>query len=129
MEIRTHVTFGGSFAEAMLGSIQAPGDELNRGRVYDMNAALEAKYKARSLLAAKPKMEIYPALQDGPKSLPSLRGLRISVGGRECILAGRWGPANRRKRIRPKAQDIADIVESQAVGQLRRAGSPQDSTD
>lgn len=103
----------------MFGPVQAAGDQLNGGGgIHQMDHPLEAKGKTRPTIPAKAGMKLFKMAQDGIEEILGHLGGAFPIGAGERILAGRGRATHRRERSRMQPQGIADIVETDGVGQL-----------
>ena len=118
LQIQPHVTFGGRLAPAMFGPVQTPSDQLDRGRVHDMNHPLEPKGEARTVPCAKVRGQRLQVRQHFPEQLFGQLGIPLPVGMGKPVLARRRGPANRRQRSGAQPQGVANIIEPKAVRHL-----------
>ena len=87
-------------APAMFGPVQAPGDELNGGRVHDVNYPLKSEGEARPVTGAKVRGQRLQMRQHFPKQLFGQSGIPLPVGMGKPVLARRRRAANRRQRLR-----------------------------
>ena len=67
LEIETDMALGGGFAPTMLGPVQTVGDQLDGGRVHDVNEALEAEGQLRAPPRAKAGMQLLKMMEHRPK--------------------------------------------------------------
>ena len=118
LQVEPHMTFRGRLAPAMLGPIQTPCDQLNGGRVHDMDQALETEGELRSAAGTEARLQLLQMREHGPKQLLGQLRVPLAVGMGKRVLAGRRGRANRRQWSRMQVQRIRHIVETQGMGQL-----------
>ena len=104
----------------MPGPIHARGDQRNGRRIDQMNRPRKSAGKSLPSFATdKPRREITQVLEDRPKEfLGHLRGPNF-IGVGQVVAAGRSRPSQARQRTRMQAQRITQVIESDAVGQLR----------
>src|SRR6266566_5305385 len=84
-----------------------------------MDHPLETKGKPGPPTAAKAGTQTLQMFQSLPKQFFGQRRFALPVGVGKGIALGRGGAANRRQRTGMQLQSIADIVQSQAMCQLR----------
>ena len=118
LQVEADMALGGGFAAAMFGPVQTAGDELNGGRVHDMDEPLEAEGELRAALGPEARMELLQMLEHGPEQLFGHLGIAFVVGVGEGVFAGRGRPTNRRQRSRVQAQRVTHIIEPQSVREL-----------
>ena len=118
LQIQPHMTFGRGLAPAMFGPVQTPGDQLNGGRVHDVNHPLKSEGEARPVTGAKVRGHRLQMRQHFPEQLFSQSGIPLPVGMGKPVLA-RWrSAANRRQRPGAQPQGVANVIEAQTVRHL-----------
>src|SRR6185295_13182871 len=110
--------FGGSLAPAVLGPVQAAGDQLDGGGVHEVNGAFEAEGKLGPAAAAKAGVELLQMLEHSPEEVLGHLGRALTVGGGEAVFAGAAGAAKGRERTGVEPQGVADVIEAEGVGEL-----------
>ena len=118
LQIQPHMAFGGRLTPAMFGPVQTPGDQLDGGRVHDVNHPLEPEGETRPVLCAKVRGQRLQVRQHFPEQLFGQAGIPLPVGMGKPVLARRCGPANRRQRPGAQPQGIANVIEAQTVRHL-----------
>ena len=122
LQIQPQMTFGGRLAPSMLGPVHARGDQRNGGRIHQVDRPLEPADKSLAGFAAdKARGQITQMLEDRPEQFLGHLRRPYFVGMREVVAAGRSGPSETGQRPRMQLQRIADVIETDAVGQLRIA--------
>ena len=119
LEIEPDMALGGSFAPAMFGPVQTAGDELNGGRVHDVNHPLEAAGKPRPVARSKSRRQGLQVRQHFPEQLFGQLRIPLPVGVRETILARRGRAPNRRERTGAQSEGVTHVIETQTVRYLR----------
>jgi len=101
----------------MFGPVQGTGHQLDGGGIHDMDEAFETKSQFRAAVAAKGGLQGLQMSQHGPEELFGHFRVAGAIGvGQRVFRRGRGG-AQRRQRAGVKAQRVADVVETQTVGQ------------
>jgi len=118
LQVEPEMALGGRLAAAMFGPVQAAGDQLDGGGIYQVDHAFEAEGKPRSAVPAKTGVEFLQMAEDGIEKVLSHLSGAFTVGSGECIFAGRIRATHCRERSRMQTQGIADIVEPDGMGQL-----------
>ena len=120
LQIQAQVTFGRRLAPPMSGPIQAGRDQRNRGRIDQVNRTLKLAGKSLARFAAdKARRQIAQVLEDRPEELLRHLGRAYFVGVREIVARGRRGSPDARQRSRMQSERITDVVESNAMDELR----------
>lgn len=114
-QVQPEMAFGGGLAAAVSGPVQTAGDQLNGGRVHEVNHPFEAEGQARA--AAPPKAGVEgrgrPRRGLGPSGEE-----RSRLAVERPFLLGGVAAANGRERSRVQAQGVTDFVETEGVGEL-----------
>ena len=118
LEIQADMAFGGSLAAAMLGPVQRAGHQLDGGGVHDMDEALEAEGEPGATVAAESGLQGLQMFQHRPEQLLGHFRIAPTVGVRQRVFGRRRGPAQCRQRPGVQTQGVADVIESEAVGEL-----------
>src|SRR6266516_2636004 len=118
-QVQPQMTLGRRLAPPMLGPTHAVGHQLNGGRIDQVNHPFEAQGKPWPPATAKAWAQALQMLQHLPEQLLSHGGVAQPIGMRKGIAPRRAGSADRRQGTGMQLQSIADIIQSQAVGQLR----------
>ena len=119
LEVEADVTFGGGLAPAVSGPVQRAGHQLDGGGIHDLDEALEAESELGTAVAAEGRLQGLQMIQHGPEELLGHFRIAGAVGVGEGVFGGCRGRAQRRQRTGMKPQRVADIVEAEAVGELR----------
>ena len=118
LQIQSHMAFGRRLAPAMFGPVQTPGDQLDGGRIHDVNHPLEPEGEARPVPCAKVRGQRLQVRQHFPEQLFGQAGIPLPVGMGKPVLARRRGPTNCRQRPGAQPQGVANVVEAEAVCHL-----------
>jgi len=118
LQIQPHMTFGGGLAPAMFGPVQTTGDQLDGGRIHDVNHTLEPEGQARPVPGPKVRRQRLQVRQHFPEQLFGQAGIPLPVGMGKPVLARRRGPANRRQRPGAQPQGVANVIEAKTVRDL-----------
>jgi hypothetical protein len=119
VEIQSQMTLGRSLAPAVLGPVQAGGDELDGRRVHHVNGA--AKAPGHSLAPVSPREVWLKGLQMAkhrPEDLLGKARVALLVGMGKIIAARRRGCPQRAQRSAVQPQGIANVVEPDGVCEL-----------
>jgi hypothetical protein len=120
VEVEPQVALGRGLAAAMLGPVHARGHQLDRGGIDHMNHAAEtARQTPASLSGGEPRVEAAQMLQHRPEQLLPQRGVTSAIGVGQIIARRRSGRADADEQARMQSQAVADVVETDGVGQLR----------
>ena len=119
LEVEADMALGSGLAPTMLGPVQRAGHQLDGGGVNDMNKALEAKGEPGAMVAAEGGLQGLQMFQHRPEELFGHFRISPAVGVRKRVFGRRRGPAQCRQRPRVQTQGVANVIESEAVGQLR----------
>jgi len=120
VEIQPQMALGRRLAPAVFGPVHAGGDQLDSGRVHDMDDAPEAPgHSLAPVAAGKTGLESLQMVEHRPENLFRQAGVSFLVGVREIIAAGRSGRPQRHKQTTVQSQPVADVVEANGMGKLR----------
>ena len=120
LQVQTQMAFGGGFPPPMLGPIHARGNQLDGGRVHQMNRPLEPPDKSFPRFATdEARREIAQVFEHRPEELLRHRRRADFVGVGQIVAAGRSGSPQAGQRTRMQAQGITHVIEPDAVSQLR----------
>src|SRR5689334_14307158 len=112
---------GGGFEPAMLGPIDAGGDQCDGARIHHVNDAPETMRQTfTSASSAKAGRKGLEVLEHRPEQPFGQRRVAVFIGVGKVVAAGRPCPAQSRKRPTVQPQGITDIIEADGVGQLRK---------
>src|SRR5689334_683012 len=112
---------GGGFEPAMLGPIDAGGDQCDGARIHHVNDAPETMRQTfTSASSAKAGRKGLEVLEHRPEQPFGQRRVAVFIGVGKVVAARRGCPAQSRKRPTVQPQGITDIVEADGVGQLRK---------
>ncbi len=67
LQIEPDMALGGGFAAAMFGPVQTAGDQLNGGRVHDMNHPLETEGERRAPVAGRNRGAMFANVPARPR--------------------------------------------------------------
>src|SRR5439155_17944754 len=119
LQVEPQMTLGRRLASPMLGPVHTVGHQLQRGRIHQVDHPLEAEGKPATPATSKTRTEILQVLQSLPKQLLCHDRVTLPIGIGKRVALGRSSPTNRREGSRVQRQSIANVVESQTMGQLR----------
>ena len=83
-----------------------------------MDGALETEGEPRATVAAESGLQSLQMFQHRPEQLLGHFRIAPAVGVRKCVFGRRRGPAQCRQRPGAQTQGVADVIESEAVGEL-----------
>ena len=112
------MTFGRRLAPPVLGPVHTVGHQLQGGRIHQMDHPFEAEGKPATPPTTKTRTEILQVLQGLPKQFFSHDGVTLAIGIGKRVALGCRGSTNRREGAGMQRQRVANIVESQTMGQL-----------
>jgi hypothetical protein len=118
LEIEPDMAFGGGLAAAMFGPVQRACHQLDGGRVHDVDEPLETEGELRMTVAAEGGLQGVQMIQHGPEELLGHFRFARAIGVGERVFRRGRGGAQRRQRAGVKPQGVADVVETETVGQL-----------
>jgi len=118
LQVEPQMTLGRRLASPMLGPIHRVGHQLQGGRIHQMDHSFEAEGKPSPPPTAKTRTEILQVLQGLPKQFLSHHGITRAVGMGKRVALGRGSSTNRREGTGVQGQRVANVVESQTMGQL-----------
>jgi hypothetical protein len=119
LQVQPQVAFGRRLATSVFGPVQAGGDQWNCRGIHQMNRPLELPRKAFACLPAdETRRQDSQMLQHRPEKLFGHLGWAHLVGVGEGVAIGRGGTTQTGKWSRMQPQRVADIIESDAVGEL-----------
>ena len=120
LQVQPHVALRGRLAPPVLGPVHAVGHQLDGRRVNHVDHTFEASRKADVLAPHAEGGGLAPqVLQRRPEQLLGHIGVALAVGVRQSIAARGDGPTDSAQRTAVGAQVIAEVVETERVGQLR----------
>src|ERR1017187_6408807 len=119
LQVEPQMTFGRRLAPPMLGPVHAVGHQLNGGRIHQMDHPLETEGKPGPPPATKARTETLQVLQGLPKQFLSHEGVALAIGIGKGVAFGRGRSTNGREGAGVQGQRVANVVESQTMGQLR----------
>ena len=118
LQVESQMTFRRRLAPPVLGPVHTVAHQLEGGRIHQMDHPFEAEAEPAAPPTAKTRTEILQVLQGLPKQFLRHDGVPLAIGmGKRVAL--RWrGSTNRREGARVQRQRVANVVESQTMGQL-----------
>jgi hypothetical protein len=121
LQVQSQMHFGGSLSAAVLSPIHAVGHQRDGCRINDMNCPLEATGQATVTAAGtKLRTKRLKVAEDAPKQLFDHIAVAVLVGMGKRITAWCNRSSYRSKLSGMMTQAIANIVQSNRVGQLRK---------
>jgi len=113
------MTLGRRLAPPMSGPIHTRSNQRNSGRIHQMNQALELAGKTLSACATDETWDNWPKCsKTAQKSFSPSRPDALCPHGKGCCGWGRGSP-DAGQWTRLQAQGITNVVESDAMGELR----------
>jgi len=110
-----------SLAPAVLGPVDAGGNQGNGARIHHVNDAPEPMRQpftsAASAQAGRKGLEVF---EHRPEQPFGQRRVTMFIGVGKGVAARRAGPAQGRKRPAVQPQGVTDVVEANRMGQLRK---------
>jgi len=120
MEVESQMALGRRFAPPVLGPVHAGGDQLNGGGINHVDDAPETPCNSLATIAAgKAGLESLQMAEHRPENLFRQAGVSFLVGVGEIIAAWWRRGTESHQQTAMKSQCIADVVETNGVGELR----------